>query len=417
MYWQKRLLFSIAILTFILVFFSCSDKNFPRLQLENKLSIARTDEPIILKRSFVNKILNSEESKGAITVTTSSGKTLISQLDDLNSDGEWDELVFQYSFEPNETIIIKLDTVNKSQNLQKITPRAHAYLGYRPTREGDFESINQNIRPKDHEPQSWPYLYQFEGPGWESDLIAYRIYFDKRNGKDIFGKTKKGVFLDSIGLGENYHKLQSWGMDVLKVGSSLGAGSLAMLKNDSLYRLGQTTSSKYQKISDGPVRAIIKLNYDGWKVNDVNYNVDETITIWGGKRWYHNQITMNSSVSDTLVTGIVNMFDITAVKKPSITSYSLLSNHGIQSENKDVLGMAILTPKEQFAGFGSAPSEGKGITQTDYIAMHSKLGTYQFYFYTGWELDDPKFADENYFLESLENEAIKLANPIQITLE
>ncbi len=411
----KRLLPLLSTGMFILGLLSCSNTTSSCIQLKNTLDITRTDEPIVLKRAFVDKILNSEEFKEKITVTTASGKTLQSQLDDLNLDGEWDELVFQYSFRPYETLTITLDT-NDDQGLQKTTPRTHAYLGYRPTREGDFKSIDQNTRPKDHEPQSWPYLYQFEGPGWESDAIAYRIYFDKRNGKDIFGKTKKGIFLDSIGLGENYHKLQPWGMDVLKVGKSLGAGSLAMLKNDSLYRLGQTKSSSYKKIADGPVRAIIKLKYKGWQINDENYNLDETITIWGGKRWYHDQIKMNGTISDTLVTGIVNMFEIASVKKPIATSHYLLANHGKQSENNDILGMAVLTTKEQFTSFGSTPNKGKGITQTDYIGLQSKSGSYQFYFYTGWELDDPKFADKDYFLKTIKHEATKLANPIQITM-
>ena len=35
---------------------------------------------------------------------------------------------------------------------------------------------------------------QFEGPGWESDKIGYRLYLDWRNAIDIFGKkTNKMV--------------------------------------------------------------------------------------------------------------------------------------------------------------------------------------------------------------------------------
>ncbi len=400
---------------FVLVLYSCSKEVTYVIRLENTLDAVRVDEPIVLAREVVDKVLGNQKSANIIRIKTPSGQMLPSQTDDLDQDGQWDELVFQYSFESNEIAEVILDINGQDDASNKHHPRAHAYLGYRPSREGEFKSIDYNVRPKDHEPQSWPYLYQFEGPGWESDLIAYRIYFDKRNGKDIFGKTKKGVFLDSIGLGENYHKLQPWGMDVLKVGNSLGAGSLAMYKKDSLYRLEQTKTATYQKLADGPVRAIIKLEFGGWQVDDTSYDVDEMITIWGGKRWYHDQVIVKDASKDTLVTGIVNMFDIVPIKSYMATSYRVLSSYGKQSENKDVLGMAILAPEEQFAGFGSAPKEGKGITQTDYIKLQSNTGSYQFYFYTGWELDDKKFADQGYFINRLKHEAVKLANPIQIT--
>ena len=399
--------------------FSCSDEKEHRVvELVNTLDMIREDEPIVLKRKTIDSLFGKERIPNRVLVRTRDGKIMPSQMDDLDLDGEWDELVFQYSFQPLETKIVVLDTLSGTAKLPEFRSRAHSYLGHRPTREGSFVSVDNSIRPKNHEPQSWPYLYQFEGPGWESDKIAYRIYFDRRNGKDIFGKTKKGVFLDSIGLGENYHKLQPWGMDVLKVGSSLGAGSLAMKKNDSLYRLGETESAIFQKIADGPVRAIIKLVYRGWKVADNSFDVVETITIWGGKRWYHEEVSLNSAVTDTLVTGMVNMFDNAVSEQKTLDkSFAILASHGKQSENKDMLGMAILVPNKGFSGYGSTSDKGKGIIQTNYVQLTSGTGIYPFYFYTGWELEEKRFTKQDFFMSKVESEAIKLAEPIQITIK
>ena len=393
---------------------SCTKDGGMSIMLENTLTIERPSEPVIIKREDLSEWLATGAEGQKIVVRDEAGQAVPSQLDDLDADGSWDELSFQYSLPAQSKVTVKLEWLEPGVSVT-YDPRAHAYLGHRPAREGDFKSVDQNVRPKDHEPQSQPYLYQFEGPGWESDVIAYRMYFDRRNGKDIFGKTKPGIMLESIGLGENYHELQDWGMDVLKVGNSLGAGALAMLKNDSLYRLGETRSAEFKKIADGPVRAIIQLSYKGWPVGGASYDLDEMITIWGGKRWYHDKVTMKGSSADTLVTGIVNLFDIEPIEK-TFAEFTALASHGKQSDNQDMLGMALLAPSDHVAKVGSAPKEGDGVTATEYMALKGEGDEYHYWFYTGWELEDEKFASEQQFINALQEEAAKLSEPIRIII-
>ena len=59
------------------------------------------------------------------------------------------------------------------------------------------------------------------------------------------------MVLDEVGTdtAKNYHQLSDWGMDILKVGTSLGAGALALQLQtndgkDSLVRLGGITMGK-----------------------------------------------------------------------------------------------------------------------------------------------------------------------------
>ncbi|MBK7700210.1 MAG: DUF4861 family protein [Saprospiraceae bacterium] len=46
------------------------------------------------------------------------------------------------------------------------------------------------------------------------------------------------MVLNSVGIHENYHEMQDWGMDILKVGNSLGAGAIGLIIGDSLFRIG-----------------------------------------------------------------------------------------------------------------------------------------------------------------------------------
>jgi hypothetical protein len=56
-------------------------------------------------------------------------------------------------------------------------------------------------------------------------------------------------------------------MDILHCGSSLGAGGLALVEADSLFRLGSVSSYIYKKITEGPVRTIFLL-CGGWKTKN-----------------------------------------------------------------------------------------------------------------------------------------------------
>jgi hypothetical protein len=61
---------------------------------------------------------------------------------------------------------------------------------------------------------------RYEGPGWESDKVGYRLYLDHRNGMDVFGKLVPAMVLQDVGTNEfgSYHEPAVWGMDILKVG-------------------------------------------------------------------------------------------------------------------------------------------------------------------------------------------------------
>ena len=95
----------------------------------------------------------------------------------------------------------------------------------------------------------FPTIAQGESVTWENDKFGFRVYFDCRNAKDLFGKLKPVMIADKVHTPEmgSYHELADWGMDVLHCGSSPGAGGLAMLENDSLFRLGSTERFRIPK--------------------------------------------------------------------------------------------------------------------------------------------------------------------------
>jgi len=356
-----------------------------------------------------HKLVTLQKSELAVvadklpTIKQKDGSFVPSQCIDKDEDGVWDQVVFQVSLDAGATSYFTVFWVNEG-DYPTFDKQTQVRLGYSELRDGMYVSVDRATRSTDHKPEKPPYTYQFEGPGWESNKVAFRSYFDTRNGKDIFGKTTEKMVTQTIGRGENYHKLQDWGMDVLKVGQSLGAGSLAILKNDSLIRLGKTDSATFVKVVEGPVYSSFRLIYQGWDVLGQEYEVHEEIAIQANKRWFESTVSLRSSEAkqiDTLVVGIVNLkkADVEILNHAGIHT---LYTHGQQSENKDALGMALLIQDKHFLNAAKAPTSGKGITHSELVYLTPVSGTYTYRFYAGWELENKEFADIEYFKNMLQ---------------
>jgi len=401
-----RALIHIPVVLLVVIAASCGQNQ--SIVLTNNADLQMVDKPVVMERNDL-PVSGSEYFKlmdGSMEVPV--------QFDDFDGDGRWDEVAFECSLEPKESVELRIEPTNDRPTYEI---RTNAYLGYSPERNNQFSSVAENERPADHVAMSTPYLYQFEGPAWESDLVVFRSYFDSRNGKDIFGKVKPLIRAEIIGTGENYHELQDWGMDVLKVGGSLGAGALAMLKNDSVYRLGETDRAAFHIVTEGPVRTIITLSYVGWEVESTSYDIEETLSIWAGKRSYQSSVVLsNGSGADTLVTGIVNLKKVPKTELSS-NGFEITYTHGEQSEHHDMLGMALLIPSEGFGGRATAPDEGEGVTNTFMSYLMPVDGAYHFSFLAGWEGENEAFKSQEAFENALLTEATALNQNIDIKLK
>jgi pectinesterase len=294
---------------------------------------------------------------------------------------------------------------------KQIQPKAHVRLRKRNADSTYGPTLKKEIMPANHQANDFtkvriPY-YQTEGPAWENDKVGFRIYLDVRNGKDIFGKVTPALVMDTVGTyGDRYYHYfdPRWGMDLLKVGKSLGAGSLALqvtttAGRDTLIRLGEHVGqTQYELVKDGADEAVFRLHYKNWKVLNHTYNLTEEISIRPGQYYYESKVTVNGLKGDEkLVTGIVNL-----KSKASYTVVSgnadVLYTHDLQSENNDHLGMAIRVDKKYKPVFGQTPNEGNGILNTYTATMDLKNNQPVVYqFYACWEQTDKRFADKTYF--------------------
>lgn len=425
---MKRNLF-IALTATTLLFGSCVKEK--QLVVENPIDMLRADEVLVLDRQQIDASFPAPEA-GMLPVILNGNDTLASQVDDLDADGSWDELAFLVNFQPNDKIMLHVAYV-QADAYPVFEKRTNMRLGIEQE-DGTYKEVDYYMAPPASEP--FKIIAQGESVSWENDKMGFRTYFDCRNVKDLFGKLKPGLIIDKIHTPEmgSYHELADWGMDILHCGNSLGSGGLAMLENDSLYRLGSTETYEYLKITEGPVRSVCDLKYGGWKVADQNLAAVERITVYPGKYWFQSDVTVSGFEGEKqLVTGIVTSYLTTEPEHfKADDEYDVIATLDKQSENHDELGMAVMlksdevtkvgrsTDKNYFDQYPTVPEKGFSnvISENYYVAQKiSNDNPVRHYFAAVWGLENPKWKEMANFKAYLSSEAEKFSNPIVVTIQ
>ncbi|HFA51308.1 MAG TPA: DUF4861 domain-containing protein [Bacteroidetes bacterium] len=399
----KHFLIIAAFLTTI----GCQDNTPPPIKftLTNDLDEERTDELITIEGPLFQKIMGYEDGRFSIY---HDGNPVRFKMQDLDGDGKFDQLFLLQNFAKKESK--EYEVGKKSQVIFKTPPRTNIHFSAKATPEKQLKTARR-LSPAD---TIISFYYQMEGPAWENDKVAFRNYFDQRNGIDIFGKQVPQMVLHKVGIeGQDYHKLSDWGMDILKVGTSLGAGAIAMKKDGQVHRITGVNST-YKFVSGGD-RSIFDLDFDGFAVGENKYNIKHRISIAAGKNYYHSEVSVDGlRGGESLVSGIVNLHSDTlyTVKE---SGYTILYTHAPQAENGAVLGMALIVPDAGFKGTSTAPKKGDGITSTYFVEMGLEQNKpTDFYFYTGWENQNRSFHERSFFEKSVRKAVRELAHPIII---
>jgi len=417
---MKKMLF--ILLSIVLL--SCTTEKkevIHKIVLKNTSSLIRIAEPIIISQEKIDAVLGSSGSSENVYFENSVGEKIPFQKDDFDGRTEYS---LSIDFKANERKEVFVKIADKGQKIE-FRPYTNVRLGKDANADGTFDDIKEEVREADHLPGSVPVLYQAEGISWENDKVGFRTYWDKRNGKDIWGKTTDKMVMDSVGLPNtpSYHEIQPWGVDILKVGNSLGAGALAMKKDGKLVRLGDTKKASFKVLTEGPIRTVFTLIYEGWDVDGESFDITEKISMWKGKYGYKSDITLKGS-NQKMVTGIVNI----NLKKDTLFTVKPNKNRTIiytfdkQTELNDFLGMALILKTEEVVGMDKAPSTGSGrsidgnspISHTYYTELQNESNKVSFCFFAGWEQTNSAFKTQKGFENMLVNEADKLDNPIII---
>jgi hypothetical protein len=371
--------------------------------ISNNSEFDIVDKNFTLSRKQVESAFGKEFGNKKVMVVDVNGEYLPTQNDDLDLDGKWDELAFVVDMKANSEKNLNLKLVDV---LNVFPAKTNVRFGYKKP---PFNEVKSEERLKTHTNTITQAKFQMEGPAWENDKVGFRNYFDLRNRHDIFGKISPKMALDGAGIkDQNYHKLDWWGLDILKVGNSLGAGSVALLIDNKTYEISISETASYRLISEGPVRAIFELTYNQVKVKDRTYNIKNRISISAGDYYYKSEVIIDKIHGDEIIlTGVVNKYDL-----PSTTEfykgYSITSSFGMQSEHKDKLGMALIAKKSDVEELDLS-SIDTDIDPTHFVCLKAKKHNV-YYFLSAWEKSLPDFSDASGMIRECKKSISEIKN-------
>jgi len=276
-------------------------------------------------------------------------------------------------------------------------PQLKEYVG------GEFVNVQSFTPPPEHTDHS--NLIRYEGPGIESDKVGYRIYLDERNGFDIFGKKTPAPALHAIGLDgyESYHHPAPWGMDILKVGASLGSGGFGFWNGKSVDLVSHLSGWDASITEAGGAYASFRITYKGWRVGGLETNVHADFSMHGGSRLVHTHLRFDQAPPQ-LAIGVVRHPDTELLASSTDVTdmaYAYVASWGRQSLDGDSLGMAVL--------FRRGTLDRQVTTASDYVAVVSPEGQdYDYHFLAAWAGEPGGITTREAFVAYLDQQAEEL---------
>ncbi len=412
---MKNILYLISFI--LLTLYACNDKNEPAskkklsYEVKNNLDFNRFNSIITieldeLKNTFPEAeafaVFEGQKEVVSQLITRGPQQGLLILIDSIN--GGTIKNIIIHSVATDSATVFPKRTQAEISIKNGGEWKGREYIG------GHFENVESLKVPQEHTDHSG--YIRYEGPGWESDLVAYRFYLDWRNATDIFGKTTHDMVLQKVGqVGfDSYHELNDWGMDVLKVGNSLGIGAPAYFERGKAIRVDSTDSLRSEVFVNGSIYSSVKTNHYGWRVAGNKLNLRSYYSIHAGSRLTHHQIVYDGD-TDNIATGIVKSDSAQLYKNEGSTeAYGYIATYGRQSLNEDNLGLAVLFPADKL----------KQITADDYsdiVVLKPANKEVNYYFLAAWELEKNGIKNEKDFLSYVEQMAKELANPLSVSLK
>ena len=374
-------------------------------EIQNPLPVKR-DDLICIKDSDVRFDINNKQGY----VVNINGQLVDSQITQCFHDNDDLGLAFLYPLNANESQTVNVFIKSGSSIIATSKPKTSAELLVRvggswqgnKLHGGNYISVDEYTVPKDHEIGNK--LFKYEGVGWESEQVAYRYYFDERGAIDIFGKQKNGLVLNEVGIdGDDYHVLDDWGMDILKVGPSLGLGGIAAWHENKL--IGANNFSDLSvKIAAGNLRSSIAFNYQNWLVDDEKRDLNLTLSISANSLLTHVKAETSAQV-EQFATGIVKhgVEQLHLIDKTGTWSY--LATWGKQSLNNDYLGMAIIFKTKQL----SMLSDDKYNEISVFKPLKQPL---YYYLAAHWDKSVGGAKNKEQYIKQLQQSLAQLNNPV-----
>ena len=277
--------------------------------VSNNSSAVRSDEPVVISLASYGDIRSA--------LVTSEEQEIPCQLDDLDQDETFDELCFLADLKGKEQKRYTVTLFTEGEP-RSYPARVFAEMLIRNDKVKEKNKHNnfiESITARGDCDNSYN-IQHHHGVDFESELNGIRIYFDKRQTLDLYGKFQKRLELEATQFyTQPDQKAQGYGDDVLWVGNTFGLGAFRGWNGKEPTMIDPVRSRTQRIISYGPLRTIVELFDRGWQAptspltsHPSPLNMTVRYTQYAGHRDTDVDVFFNKNVSDRLFsTGVINV--------------------------------------------------------------------------------------------------------------
>lgn len=274
------------------------------VRVANPAITTRSDEPVVIPLSRYGDIRSA--------LVTADGQEIACQLDDFNQDETFDELCFLATLKGKEqkeyTVTLFAEGAPRSY-----PARVYAEMLLRNDKvkeKNRHDNFIESITARGDCANSYN-IQHHHGVDFESELNGIRIYFDKRQTVDLYGKYHKRLELQETQFYTSpEQKAAGYGDDVLWVGNTFGLGAFRGWDGKEPTMIEPVRSRTQRIVSYGPLRTIVEVFDRGWKprADKAPLNMTLRYTQYAGHRDTDVEVLFSQKVGDcSFSTGIINV--------------------------------------------------------------------------------------------------------------
>lgn len=324
------------------------------ISVKNPSSKERTDQPVVLSLDQYGEVRSA--------LVTCGEQEIPCQLDDINLDESYDELCFLADLRGKEQKTYTVTLYDEGEP-RSYPARVYAEMLMRNDKVKEKNKHNNfvsSLTVRGDCANSYNLLHH-HGVDFESELNGIRIYFDKRQTLDLYGKFQKRLELQATQFyTQDDQKKAGYGDDVLWVGNTFGLGAFRGWDGKEPTMIDPVKNRTQRIISYGPLRTIVEVIDQGWQLPALHpspvtlhpspVNMTLRYTQYAGHRDTDVDVYFNRDASDyRFSTGVINVkgseefSDKKGLRACWGTDYPSTDT---VKWNRETVGLAILIPRE-----------------------------------------------------------------------
>ncbi len=246
------------------------------------------------------------------------GNEIPSQLDDLDGDGRYDELVFLFEGLPSDYRGV-VEGGEAAEYCFEVRYFSRTLTHHYPSRvnaqmwlKGEQKQITEIDSAASFQDDMYRKLHH-HGPAFESERVAYRIYFDKKQSVDTYGKKHPQLELRKTNWYTTDEQLaQGFGHDNLRVFGSISVGALKGW-DASRQRMTHITEMHRRKAiirARGPLRTVVDMCVEGWKYAGREIDMTSRYILYAGHEGVQVENRLLGDLRDLcFTTGVMKIRD------------------------------------------------------------------------------------------------------------